>query len=63
VDVFVVRVVADPAGDQAAPGLRGIVEHVATGSAAPFREPAELVAFMQIRAAERETPRQTAQPA
>ena len=62
-DVFVVRVVADPAGDQGTPGLRGIVAHVATGSSAPFREPAELMAFMQIPAAERETGPQTAQPA
>lgn len=49
-DTFIVRVwtagegTAPPAGD---PHLRGVVEHVRSGSETVFQDPAELLAFLE----------------
>ena len=49
-ETFVVRIWSGPGQAEDRPGgLRGVVEHLGTSRSAPFRDDAELLAFLHAR--------------
>jgi hypothetical protein len=48
-DTYVVRVWAQTADEEEGAGLRGVVEHIASGWSVRFRNAEELVTFLRAR--------------